>query len=387
MLVLAGYALLQTVSLGKGSTAGVAYPFWNAISADPYSTRFFVLQLLALTAAGALFYRYASTPGRINTTIHVIIALAVASALFGIARQTMQHQVGFGLPLIKPNQGYGQFINKNHFAFLMEMGLGLALGLIIAGGIKREKAMIYFAALLPIWTALVLSNSRGGLLAMLAQLVIAVLLCPLAVPASTVQSTGVLRLAGSLPARILLVTVLVIGVLIGTVWVGGDRLVSSIQSVRSEFNASEAAPHQGASRNDIWRATLRMFSAHPIAGVGLSGYWIAITAYHDASGTLTPQEAHNEYLELLVSGGLLGFAIGVWFAIEVLRRLKNNLASSDRFRRTTAFAATLGIAGVAVHSLVDFGLHMLVNALCFMALLSIATGFIDYNSRPKESDG
>ena len=62
-----------------------------------------------------------------------------------------------------------------------------------------------------------------------------------------------------------------------------------------------------------------MFAAHPILGVGLGGYWIGITAYHDASGLMTPQEAHNDYLEVLSSGGVIGFAIGVWFVVAVVR--------------------------------------------------------------------
>ena len=33
----------------------------------------------------------------------------------------------------------------------------------------------------------------------------------------------------------------------------------------------------------------------------------------------------------------------------------------------------LGIVGVGVHSLFDFGLHMIVNALIFMTLIVIAT--------------
>ena len=176
VLALAGFSLLQTVSLGSGNTAGVSLPFWNSISADPFATRFFALQLLALCVAGALFFRYAATHTRINAVIHVIIAVAVASALFGILRQTTQHEVGFGLPFIRPEQGYAQFVNKNHFAFLMEMAFGLALGRILAGGITRERGLIYATALIPVWVALVLSNSRGGILAMLCQIVIAVLL-------------------------------------------------------------------------------------------------------------------------------------------------------------------------------------------------------------------
>ena len=63
--------------------------------------------------------------------VYTILAVAIASAVFGILRHTTQHQIGFVLPLLKPNQGYGQFINKNHFAYLMEMAFGLGLGIAI----------------------------------------------------------------------------------------------------------------------------------------------------------------------------------------------------------------------------------------------------------------
>jgi O-antigen ligase len=372
MIALAVFSLLQTLSFGGSSAAGVSREFWNAISADPYQTRFFVMQLVALTIAGAMFYRYAGTASRINTIIFVIIGVALLSALFGIVRQTSQHQMGFGLPRLKPETGYGQFINKNHFALLMEMAFGLGLGLILAGRITRERALIYLAALLPIWTALVLSNSRGGLVAMMAQIVIAVMFFG-SISSQSLGRSRLLKIVQSWPVRIALAAVLVVGVFLGTVWMGGDRLASNIEAVRHEFDDAIAASHVGGARKDTWRATLRMFKAHPIAGVGLGGYWIAVTAYHDASGVLTPQEAHNEYLELLASGGIIGFAIGVWFVFVVVKRMRQNLKSSDAYQRSVSFAAMLAITGVAVHSLVDFGLHMLVNALIFVALLTIAT--------------
>jgi O-antigen ligase len=372
MVVLAAFSLVQTISFGGGSAGDVSRQFLNAISADPYQTRFFVMQLVALTVAGALFYRYAGTPTRINTIIFVILGVALISALFGTLRQTTQTHIGFGLPRLKAESGYGQFINKNHFAFLMEMAFGLCIGLIISGRTTRERALIYFAALLPIWTALVLSNSRGGLVAMLAQLVIAVMVFG-SVSSQSHDHSRFVEIIRSWPVRIGLAAVLVAGVFVGTVWMGGDRLVSNIEAVRNEFDDANAASHVGGARKDTWRATLRMFKAHPIAGVGLGGYWVAVTAYHDASGVLTPQEAHNDYLELLASGGVIGFAIGVWFAFVVIKRIRSNLRSPDPYQRSVSFAAMLGIAGVAVHSLVDFGLHMLVNALIFVALITIAT--------------
>jgi len=354
MLALTALAFIQTLSLGSRTEANLQV--WNAISADPYQTRFFALQMLALTAFLALLYRYANTERRVRVLVYTVLGIAVASAVFGILRQSTQQDTGFVLPLLRRAQGYGQFVNKNHFAYLMEMAFGLGLGIILSGGVKRDRLMIYVALLLPIWIALVLANSRGGVLAMITQIVIAVLL---------------LTSAQSAVVRVALIVVLVVGIAFGTFWVGGDRLASNFEGARSEFDADTL--RQGVSRNEIWRATMKMFAAHPLLGVGLGGYWIGITAYHDASGLMTPQEAHNDYLELLSSGGVIGFALGVWFVVAVVRKARENLRAGDGYMRAVRFGAILGIAGVAAHSLVDFGLHIMANAVVFLTLAMITT--------------
>src|ERR1051325_9567356 len=360
MLALSALAFVQTLTFGSQQIAGLTVQ--NTISADPFQTRFFVLQMLALTAWLSLLYRYVNTESRMRVLVYTILGLAVVSAIFGIVRQATQHQTGFVLPLLRPAQGYGQFVNKNHFAYLMEMAFGLGIGVALAGGIKRDRLLIYVALLLPIWTALVLSNSRGGVLAMLVQVVSAALLL------SSRRLTAL---------RVALLVVLVAGVLFGTLWVGGDRLASNFENV---LNPGEA--NVRVSRNEIWRATLKMFAAHPITGVGLGGYWIGITAYHNASGLMTPQEAHNDYLELLSSGGVVGFAIGVWFAVMVIRAARANLAIDTGYIRALRFGAILGITGVAAHSLVDFGLHIMVNAIVFVSLIMIATVGAPLRGRP-----
>ena len=366
MLALSAFGFVQTLSFGSQQVAGITVR--NTISADPFQTRFFALQMLALTAWLALLYRYVNTESRMRALVYTILGVAVVSAIFGVLRQATQHQIGFVLPLLRPTQGYGQFINKNHFAYLMEMAFGLAIGLALAAGIKRERLLIYVVLLLPIWTALVLSNSRGGILAMLVQIVSAALLL-----GSRRQAT-VLRAA--------LMAVIVAGALFGTLWLGGDRLASNFENATSELNPAETNMRAGVSRNEIWRATLKMFAAHPITGVGLGGYWIGITEYHDASGLMTPQEAHNDYLELLSSGGLVGLAIGVWFALMLIRAVRANLAIDTGYIRALRFGAILGITGVAAHSLVDFGLHIMVNAIVFVSLIMIATVGAALRGRP-----
>jgi O-antigen ligase len=377
ILALVVLAALQAVPRGRadGSAAGISYRMWQSLSADPYETQVFALQLLALVVLAALFFRYFSHDQRMRTLIHVIIAIAFASALFGIVRQTTQHQAGFLLAQLQVDQGYGQFINRNHFAYLMEMGFGLALGLLVGGGVRRDHGLIYLAALLPIWTALVLSNSRGGLLAMLVQLVVTVLLFTAALPIhdSDLLRSRVLRLARSPAIRLVLVAALVVLVVAGMFWVGGDRLIDRLEATRTEFGETGES-RQGATRLKIWQATGQMIKANPVFGVGLGGYWAAIPMYHDASGILTPQQAHNDYLELAASGGAVGLAIGGWFVFVVFKRARANLQCPERFRRAACFAALIGIAGVAAHSLVDFGLHRMLNAMVFTALIVIATG-------------
>ena len=370
---LIGLALIQSLPLGVRSNPATPYQTWSAISADPYQTQFFAVQLLAITFAGALLARFTSTDRRVSILLHVILAVAVCSAVFGVLRQTNQHTVGFGLPLLVPGLGYGQFINPSHFALLMEMAFGLTLGMILAAGKKREWILVYGAVLVIVWTALVLANSRGGLLAMVAQIVVAGLLFTVVVPASKAEGyrSRIQAALRSLPARILLLIVLLAGVITGTLWIGGDRLAGRFDD--SSGGVSSADARTGGSRNEIWRATWQAFKANPITGVGLGGYWAAIPVYHDASGSLTPQEAHNEYLELLASGGIIGGALGCWFLIALGKRIATNLRSSNPFRRASRYGAVLGIVGVAVHSLFDFGLHMLVNALIFAALVVIAT--------------
>jgi O-antigen ligase len=385
---LIAFSLLQTIAFSTGpSPAGVSVSTWNAISFDPYQTRFFVLQLLALTLAGVFVSRYASTESRVMALVNVVIVVAVASAIFGIIRQTTQTAVFFGLPLIKPEQGFAQFVNKNHFAYLMEMAFGLVLGLLLGGGVKRDRILVYVAALLPIWTGLVVCGSRGGLVAMLSQFVIALLLFGVLLRRQPQREDGskFIRLVRSLPATIVLLVVLVAGVLVGTLWLGGDQLANRIEDSRAEFSASIDESRQGVGRKEIWRVTLRMFADNPLVGVGMGAYWTAVPRYHDASGRMTPQEAHNDYLEILASGGLMASALVVWFAVVLFRRTKENVLSSNRFRRAICFGAAIGIAGVAIHSIFDFGLHVIINAVVFTTLVAIATSKTQWTKRSTET--
>src|SRR5258708_31786152 len=220
MIALVALALVQSLPLWQMDWAG--NKVWYAISADPFESRRFALKTGALILASLMLVRYTANRRRLSVLVHAIIGVALATALFGIARRGMQHAPGFGLPLLRPGIGYAQFINKDDFAYLMEMALGLVAGVAIMRREKRERLLMYLAAFLVMWVALVLSNSRGGLLAMVAQVVCA--------PAIFLDSRarvadGAKSWTRSVAGRVAGVGGVLVFVSGGGGWRGGDQLV------------------------------------------------------------------------------------------------------------------------------------------------------------------
>jgi O-antigen ligase len=374
LCALALYAFVQSVPLWPRQTPlGVIR---QAISFDPYETRLDAVRLLALTLVLALLLRYTDSARRLRALVYTVIGGGLVCAVFGLVRQVAQRGAnGFLLAGLRTGTGYAQFINKNHFAFLVELSLGLLVGLIVGRGVSRQRIPVYVALAVPLWAALVLSNSRGGVLAMLCQAIFLVLCFNLRPRAQRTEAAHAGRArgrAGTVIIRLALALALVLSIFVGMIWVGGDPLAERLGGVREELGA-EVADTSQTGRTGIWRATWRLCLAHPLVGVGFGGYWMAITEYHDGSGALVPQQAHNDYLELWASGGLVGLALAGWFIYSLIRRARQQLTDPDPFRRAVALGALTGLFGVAVHSLVDFGLHLTGIALIAVSLVALAT--------------
>src|SRR5215213_9257294 len=361
--VLTLYSLLQTT-----------------ISADPFETYHFALKLAALSLLGALLLRFTTSRARLVALVLTVIGVGAASAVFGILRQSMQHaDLGFVLRALPRGVGYAQIISRNQFAFMMEMALGAALGMVFRRGGRYEASLFHLALALPVGAALILANSRGGVLTMMCQLLLLALLVVPTPAAREVEGPRDARparrrrLLVSLAARAVLVASLLVLAAVAVVRVGGERVVSNLSTVGEELGPGDATTRWNTRRVDIWRATVEMIKDHPLVGVGFGGYWTAVTEYHDASGAYTPQQAHNDYLEILAGGGLIGCAIFLWLAVVVMGRARNALLRGDSFRRAACLGALTGLFGVAVHSLFDFGLHLTINSALFVALVVIAT--------------
>jgi len=369
LIALAALAALQSFSWSQSEIAGVRVV--QALSADPFESWIFAMRLLALTLAGVIAVRFTHGSLRLVILVSAIIFIAIASAAFGIVRLTMQHADGFVLSSLRMGGGFAQFINRNHFAFIIEPAMGLLVALTLLRAGSGSRKLFYVSAIILLWAALVMSRSRGGVIAVTAEMILAASIFLYARKSRVTTEKNWTRRARSVATTAIAVAAILLIIATTMIWLGGDQLSTGVETATTEITTDASDTHEGARRRDIWRATMRLARAHPIAGAGLGGYWAEIPVYHDASGVLTPQQAHSDYLELLASGGLIGAAIFVWFVFALVQQCRQALQTFTGFQRIVALGSIIGISGIAVHSLIEFGLHITANALAFVILLAV----------------
>lgn len=249
---------------------------------------------------------------------------------------------------------YGPYVNHNHYAGLMEMLLPIPLVFVFTRyGSGLRKAMAALAAALMAST-IFLSGSRGGMLAITVQitLFVAILLRQ--------------KKAGRMVLILGIFLVLAIGLL---AWLGGGELVQRIATIHSETRTELS----GAMRVNIDRDALKMFEHKPILGWGLGAFSEVYPQFRSFYTNFFVDKAHNDYLQLLVETGALGFATMLWFLLVVFRSAIGKLKSwTVDTNGAVSLAAMLGITGILVHSFVDFNLQIPANAALFYVLCTVA---------------
>src|SRR5208337_1465605 len=185
---------------------------------------------------------------------------------------------------------YGPYVNHNHYAGLMEMltpfPLVLAASHFTDG--NRKIAVAGIAALMA--ASIFLSGSRGGMAAFAAQMVVLSFLL-------------VRKREGSWKQPLMLGAFLAM-VIAFLLWMGNKELTRRLISIHSE--AREEI--NGGVRLTIDRDCLRMFAKRPWLSWGLGAFPVVYPAFRSFYTNFFVNEAHNDYLQLLVETGLAGFS-------------------------------------------------------------------------------
>ena len=176
--------------------------------------------------------------------------------------------------------------------------------------------------------------------------------------------------AGRLATTLLLGAFLAL-VIVFLVWLGGNELTRRLASIHSEAREEIG----GGVRLTIDRDCLRMFLKRPFLGWGLGTFPIVYPEFRSFYTTFFVNQAHNDYLQMLVETGVAGFSVAVWFLVVVFRGAAGKLENwSDTARGAMTVAALLGCVGILVHSFLDFNLQIPANAALFYVLCALAAG-------------
>jgi O-antigen ligase len=249
---------------------------------------------------------------------------------------------------------YGPYVNHNHYAGLMEMLIPIPLVAALSHLVQRPRKMLALGAAAVMASTIFLSGSRGGMIAFLAQMA----LLGVFLIGRRKSRTTVLALSGFL--------IVFVGLM---VWLGGSELGNRLLSIRSETSTEIS----GGARLAIVRDGLRMFLARPVMGWGLGAFPEAYPQYRSFYTNLFVNQAHNDYLQLLVEMGVLGFATMLWFLTTMYYRAAKKLGNwTSNINGALTLAAILGCTGILVHSLVDFNLQIPANAALFYVLCTLA---------------
>jgi O-antigen ligase len=275
----------------------------------------------------------------------VVVFNSVLLALFAIVQAlTWNGQIYWSRPVMV-SSAYsvgGPFLSHNHLAAYLNLGLGLALGLLLRGNsreiLRRDSPKLwtaYGAGIIAI--CVVTSHSRSGFLGFLAACLVLAMFLRTRLSQMGVGLVIVLVIAGLFLA------------LLGGSSAYAARLLTILDLGDQGYQARIA----------VWRGAIHAWWERPVWGSGLGSFPVATTPHLTRELTVFFARAENEYIDMCVEGGAVGlfllFAFMTGIAGLGLRALRGALGKRER---AFVAGAAFGLIALTVQSCADFGSHI-----------------------------
>jgi O-antigen ligase len=298
--------------------------------------------------------------------VFVMIVIGIAESVYGLIQALVPTM---GVLWVDDVHAYlgtarGTFINRNNFAGFIEMIWPLALGSTLAMGGRMHSLKAALASdrlnrqalmalgIIVFLLSLILTRSRAGIAGGFTGFLIYWLMA----------RRGIRMMASQ--SRLLMAGIIVL-LAVYTMSIGIGPVLKRFLAIAGD----------SSSRLDIWRDSLPMVIDYPL-GIGLKGYADVFKVYqHAFVSDKTVIYAHNDYLQLLIETGLIGFIalLGGFlvFLGRSAKRIRRLDFREDPLRFYLAVGAFSGLISIAVHSLFDFNLQIPANGLYFVVLMAI----------------
>jgi O-antigen ligase len=356
---------LQLLPLRTHNSAGLPFVTVRSLSLDPYATRMVILQVSMLLVYFLATTLFTDSPRRLRALVRTIAIFGFLLAVFGLTQSfTTDGTRVYWFRQLTQSTAFGPFINRHHFAGYMELALAIPLGLLVSGSVESYKRPLYAFAAVVMAMSLVATNSRGGIISLAGEIFFVVLVASFSWRKKRDQPRSQ-RVRGAL-----LRAELAFGLVI--VLVGGAVVISGPE-VFTRFLGTPIAEDPTTGRGHFWSVTVDVIQAYPFVGSGLGSFAAIYPRYDTRNGLYRLEQAHNDYLQTLSDGGIIGGLLGIVFIGILFRRGFARRETHDKFRRGVSTGALAGCFAVLIHSFFDFTLHTTANALLFLILAALAT--------------
>ncbi len=298
----------------------------------------------------------------------VVVGAAVFQAAYGSGEYLTgrQHIFGFAKKHYL-DSATGTFINRNHMATFLAMALPFSLSLalpdrrssrrrehtwrsrlVAAGeGVGLTRVLAVFGSAV-IWTGLLLSHSRAGLLAALIAAAIVLV---------RFRSVRAARWAGALGAIVLLALLSA-----ELTQAPGERFFTVKDDIQSK-----------GGRVTVWRDATALIASRPVLGWGFGTFESAFPMVQSEAIELRYDHAHNDWVEWTTEGGAVALLAAAAFLGLTLRQASGR-ATDSGFDAGFRVAGRAAIAAVAVHALWDFSLRIPAVALTAAVIAGVLLG-------------
>jgi O-antigen ligase len=369
--------LIQSIALTRSDGS------WVSLSMNVGYTRSAVIVLAFLLIALVIASNFFDSRKRLVLVGHFLVVYGLAVAIFALVQHFTWSGRFYWIRATLATNPFGPFANHNHFAGYMELLIPLPIALVLTRAVGREMRVLYGFAAAIMGLAMVVSLSRGGLISLAAMLMFLVLVS-IRVPRlwrlergrrefreADRKGPGAVGRFRAVASQMIVVSAIVAVIGAGVLWIGADPVIQRV----TQGQPVGGLPQEtfSTSRGWIWRDTISMIRANPLLGVGLGAYVTAFSLYTTSDGSLKVPQAHNDYLQVVADGGIVGGLIALWFVVVVFRVVARGLKSRDPMLSGLTLGSSAGIVGILVHSLFDFNLQIPSNALLFLILAAVAS--------------
>lgn len=313
------------------------------------------------------------TRRRVTTLLAVLVIAGVLQAFFGAFLVLADFEWTQALQG-RSRVVSGTFVNRNHAAGFLAMMICCGIGLLLALRDDRTFRWHHFAALLigpKAWIrlsliimviALVMTQSRMGNVAFFSSLLLVGLLFTALTPTNRIRNT------------LVLVSILVIDALIISQWFGLEELQSRLVETRFQDEVVEGVVvrRENVTRDDIVIYALPQLKERPWRGFGAGTFETSFQRFPGPDVSRRWDHAHNDYLQIAVEFGLVGFLLfGGFVSMALWQGVRAMAKSESRYRNGVGTGVTMGVVAILVHSISDFNLQIPANAALFITLCAL----------------